>query len=192
MNDRNETSSSFRLTPAQIDSIWDYGWIDEQAIDSWTEATGLDLAHRTLARLLALNNEIDRVIWFDNCYFGWTKGADAKYRHFDRATQGVKFRHSRHTATLEVCFEIELPGVSDGINVNVLIEADRLGQNGKIRNARVTLGYRVGAELQHFVACDDMPNARSIAIYRALGATAQADAMQREIDNHTRAILANR
>tara|TARA_R110002020_G_scaffold362370_1_gene574715 strand:- start:225 stop:797 length:573 start_codon:yes stop_codon:yes gene_type:complete len=185
-------NTSRLLTPAQLDAIEDAGWIDMDAIDSWTEATGLDLAHRTLARLLALNNGIDRAVVFHSSYFDWTRGEDAKYRHFDRTTQGVKFSHSRNTATLEVYLCIEVPGVSDTIDINVLIQADRLGQNGKIRNARVTLGYRVGAELEHFVACDDSPNARSIAIYRALGATAQADAMQREIDNYTRAILANR
>lgn len=190
---RTDNTSSRLLTPAQLDAISDGGWgADLDALDSWTEATGLDLGERTVARLMALDNGIDRAVTVDSLSCDWTQGEDAKYSHRDRTTQGVKFSHSRYTATLEVRAGIELPGVFDLINICVLVQADRLGQNGKIRNARVTLGYRVGAELEHFVACDDSPNARSIAIYRALGATAQADAMQREIDNHTRAILANR
>ena len=75
---------------------------------------------------------------------------------------------------------------NDWGNVTVLVQADRLGRNGKIRNARVSLGYTVGADDQHFVACEDSPNARSVAIYRAMGMTDQADAMQRQIDDHAR------
>ena len=200
----SDTSSFRLLTSAQRELLLDesFDMADPAQVDAWAEATGLDMAHRAVARLLALT-ELDAsgcllrhaLIGTIECT-SWERGDDAKYSHRDRTTQGIKFRHSRHTITLEIRGSVTTAdhvarGNQDGEDFVVLVQADRLGQNGKIRNARVTLGYRVGAELEHFVACDDSPNARSVAIYRALGATAQADDMQREIDSRTCAILAN-
>jgi len=202
MTDRTQ---AYRLTHAQRELLLDEScdMADPAQVDAWTEATGLDMAHRAVARLLALteldaDGELLRHAQIDSIECtGWEQGEDAKYSHRDRTTQGIKFSHSRHTITLEIRGSVTTTdhvaqGNLDGVQLVVQVQAERLGQNGQIRNARVTLGYRVGGEYgtDTFLACDDSPNARSVAIYRALGATAQADDMQRQLDSHAR-YLAN-
>lgn len=180
--------------------IW--GVLDPAVLDDWTEATGLDLAERAVRRLLALNESHEREIEI-YCFVGsdWERGDDKRYTHRDRTTQGVKFRHSCFTRTLEIrvslghaCIANALIDGDDWSAVSVMVEADRLGQNGKVRNGRVTLGYRTGGECgaDHFVACEEDRSPRSVAIYRAMGLSAQAEEIQREIDSHLREIVNTR
>ena len=181
------------MTSAPILTLDDDFMPDAATVDAWTADTGLDLAERTLARLLTLNESDERNVDV-YCFVGsdWERGEDAKYLHRDRTIQGIKFSHSRFTRTLEIRVALDhavitaaLVDGNDWGAVSVFVQADRLGQNGKIRNARVTLGYMVGSwDNPRFVACEDTPGPRSVAIYRALGASAQADAMQRQIDAH--------
>ena len=191
-------STMARLPDTQKEKIAADDWIspDLAALDEWTEATGIDLAVRTVARLLELNEDGEREVEV-YCFEGgeWERGEDAKYGHRDRTTQGVTFSHSRVPRTLEIRADVDHAAIRDALvrgddwsQISILIQADRLGQNGQIRNARVTLGYRVGGEHGDatFLPCDNSPNARSVAIYSALGAAAQADEMQIEIDTIAR------
>lgn len=161
-------------------TIWD---ADTAAMDAWNAATGSDLAERTVARLESLSTD-SRDVEVDSYSFGgWAKGDRAVYTQgHTAAAHRVKFSHARYNADLMINVQIDT-GI-DFIEATVLIHAERLGQNGPTRNAAATVGYRAGADLQHFVPCG--PNARSVAIYRAMGMDAQANAAQADMEEQAR------
>jgi hypothetical protein len=161
-------------------NLWD---ADTASVDAWSDATGSDLAARTVARLESLSTD-SRDVEIDSYSFGgWAKGDRAVYTQgHTAATHRVKFSHNRYHADLLINIQIDT-GI-DFIEATVLVHAERLGMNGQIRNTAANVGYRAGADLQHFVPCG--PNARSVAIYRALGMDTEASAAQADMDEQAR------